>query len=103
MVDVGLGQPVPLKTDEINLAFISAGLEVPVGAKSKEILEELTAEMGIPMKTFDPQLDPVRQHALYETVVGSGEINAIITLPVGASRTAMFFRKQPPKRASWSL
>ena len=97
-VDVGTGSPIPLKVEDIKLAYVAAGLNVPLGVLSKELLEELTAEYGISLKTFDPQLDPARQFQLYETVVDSGNYNAIITLPLGGEQDCQILSEKAPAK-----
>jgi ribose transport system substrate-binding protein len=50
------------------------------------------------VKTFDGEFDVARQLGLYQTIIDSGEYNAIVTLPLGGDQDCEILSKTAPEK-----
>jgi ribose transport system substrate-binding protein len=97
-VDVGTGKPIPLSLKDMKIAFIASGMQTPLGVAQKKGVEEVAKKYGVPVTTFDGRLDVARQFALYQTIVGGGKYNVIVTLPMGGQQDCNVLTKQAPAK-----
>jgi ribose transport system substrate-binding protein len=97
-VDVGTGKPIALSVKDMKIAFIASGMQTPLGVAQKKGVEEVAKKYGVPVTTFDGRLDVARQFSLYQTVVGGGKYNVIITLPMGGQQDCDVLSKQAPAK-----
>jgi ribose transport system substrate-binding protein len=82
----------------MKIAFIASGLATPLGVAQKKGVEEVAKKYGVPVTTFDGRLDVARQFSLYQTIVGGGKYNVIITLPTGGQQDCDVLSKQAPAK-----
>jgi len=97
-IDVGTGTPVKLPKTGIKIAFVSAGLGLPIGTQQEKGVEEVAKKYGATVTTFDSQFDPTRQFGLIQNVVSSGKYNVIIALPIVGQQVCTILTKTAPQK-----
>ena len=97
-VDVGNGMKIPLSVKDMKIAFVSAGEQTPLGVSQRKRVEEVAGKYGIPVDSFDSQLDINRQFGLYQNVTDGGKYNVLITLPMGGQQDCEILSKTAPEK-----
>jgi len=97
-IDVGTGTPVKLPKTGLKIAFVSAGLGLPIGTQQKKGVEEVAKKYGATVTTFDSQFDPTRQFGLIQNVVSSGKYNVLVTLPIVGQQLCTILTKTAPQK-----
>jgi len=98
VVDVGLGKGIPLRLDELRIAYVAGGLQTSTAVQEKKGIEEVASRYGIPVDTFDGELDINRQYSLYQTVIDSGKYNVLLTLPISGDQDCQILSKTAPEK-----
>lgn len=97
-VDVGIGKPIPVTLENLNLAFVAPALSLPGTLEQKAGVEKVADQYGVPLTTFDSEFDIARQLQLYQTVIDSGKYNAIVTTPLAANEVCDILSKTAPEK-----